>query len=152
MPGVFSPALIPRNFPGSSGGIFSICPGFYSRRQFSGNFRALAVRIFLYARGFAHAGNSREISGHWRREFLYMPEILLPPAIPEEFPGSGGEIFPICPGYINYDWFFTTLQYNKIATPQPWQAIAQQFCSTSLFNYKVRCKLKFSAPYKSEFT
>ena len=50
MPGILSLALILQKFPGTSGGIFPICPGFCSRQQFSGNFRAVVVGFFLYAR------------------------------------------------------------------------------------------------------
>ena len=99
MPGILLTPAILRKFPGSGRGIFPICPGFYSRLQFSGIFRVLAVRIFLYARDFTPGSNSQEFSGQWWQEFSYMPGILSLAPIPKKFPGSDGRIFSICPGF-----------------------------------------------------
>ncbi len=99
MPRVLLPPAILRNFPGSGGRFFPICPGFCRQLQFSRNFWAVAVGISLYARDFAPAGSSLEISGQWREDFPYMPGILLPPEVLRNFLGSGGGNFPIYPGF-----------------------------------------------------
>ena len=74
MPEILLPPAVLRKFPGNGGRNFPICPGFYSRRQFSGIFWAVVAVFFLYARVFPHAGSSQEISGQWREVFLYMPK------------------------------------------------------------------------------
>ena len=102
MPGILLLPEVLWKFLGSGVRIFPICPGFCDWLQFSGNFRALAVGISLYARDFAPAGNSQEISGHWWWDFPYMPGILWLAPILKKFLGSGVRIFPICPGFCGW--------------------------------------------------
>ncbi|MBE5953259.1 MAG: hypothetical protein E7257_03760 [Lachnospiraceae bacterium] len=49
MPGISLPRSIPRKFLGNGDSDFPICPGFYSKLQFPGNFRAVAVSFSPYA-------------------------------------------------------------------------------------------------------
>ena len=100
MPGVLWRAPILRKFLGSGGENFPICPGFCSRRKFSGIFWAVATGIFLYARDFVADSNSQKISRQWREVFLYMPGILWRAPILRKFLGSGDGDFPYMPRFL----------------------------------------------------
>ena len=63
IPGILWLAPILRNFLGSGGRFFPICPEFCGWLQFSGIFWAVATGIFLYARNFVAGSNSQEFSG-----------------------------------------------------------------------------------------
>ena len=87
------------NSLGSGGWQFAICPKFCSRRKFLRIFRALVAGCSLYARDFVTGCSFSEFSGHWQLALSYMPEILLLAVVFQNFPGTGGWQFTICPGF-----------------------------------------------------